>query len=95
MPQDARTTEQPGADGRSPQGHIQGDHAAAKAYYEQGNAAAQSGDFEAAEEAFARAITADPNDARARYNLALARQNLGLAPDHQQPFEPVTAQPDC
>src|SRR6266516_4178116 len=44
---------------------------------DKGNAAAQQGDYEAAAEAFEQAIAANPNDARARYNLALAQQYLG------------------
>src|SRR5579872_2810475 len=43
---------------------------------DRGNAAAQQGDFEGAAEAFEQAVTLDPNDARARYNLALAQQYL-------------------
>src|SRR5947209_11981211 len=41
------------------------------------NAAAQQDDYEGTAEAFEQAITANPNDARARYNLALAQQYLG------------------
>src|SRR5437016_6458657 len=44
---------------------------------DRGNAAAQEGDYEAAAEAFEQAVAANPNDARARYNLALAHQYLG------------------
>jgi len=43
---------------------------------DKGNAAAQEGDYEAAAEAFEQAVAANPNDARARYNLALAHQYL-------------------
>ena len=43
---------------------------------DKGNAAAQEGNYEAAAEAFQHAIDANPNDARARYNLALAKQLL-------------------
>src|SRR5512146_2951542 len=39
--------------------------------------AAAAGDFEAAEAAFVETTTAAPRSARARYNLALARQRLG------------------
>ena len=44
---------------------------------QEGKQAAERGDYEAAEELFARAVEADPDDARARYDLALARYNLG------------------
>src|SRR5947209_20556586 len=44
---------------------------------DKGNAAAQHGDYEVAAEAFEQAIAINPNDARARYNLALAQQYLG------------------
>ena len=43
---------------------------------DKGNAAAQEGNYEAAAEAFQHAVDANPNDARARYNLALAKQLL-------------------
>src|SRR5215471_2628235 len=43
---------------------------------DRGNAAAQDGDYEGAAEAFQHAVDANPNDARARYNLALAKQLL-------------------
>src|SRR5579884_1078433 len=45
----------------------------------QGNAAAQRGDYEAAADAFANAVDENPDDGRARYNLALAQQYLGDA----------------
>jgi len=44
---------------------------------DRGNTAAQQGDYEAAAEAFEHAVEANPTDARARYNLALAQQYLG------------------
>ncbi len=50
---------------------------AAETYMRQGNEAAAKGDFEVAEEAFEQAVAADPSNAKARYNLGLARQNLG------------------
>src|SRR5437763_1485765 len=43
---------------------------------DRGNAAAQAGDYETAAEAFEQAVEADPANARARYNLALAQQYL-------------------
>ena len=43
---------------------------------DKGNAAAQEGDYEAAAEAFQHAVDINSNDARARYNLALAQQFL-------------------
>src|SRR6266702_6529514 len=43
---------------------------------DKGNAAAREGDYEAAAEAFQHAVDVNPNDARARYNLALAQQFL-------------------
>ena len=46
---------------------------------DKGNNAAQSGDYATAAEAFEQAVTANPDDARARYNLALAQQYLGDA----------------
>ena len=48
-----------------------------QAWTDKGNAAAQSGDFESAAEAFEQAVLISPDDARARYNLALAQQYLG------------------
>src|SRR5579875_3684883 len=48
-----------------------------QAMLDQGIKAADDGDYEAAAEAFEKAIDADPSNARARYNLALAQQNLG------------------
>jgi Flp pilus assembly protein TadD len=36
---------------------------------DRGNAAAQQGDYEAAVEAFEQAVTANPNDARARVTI--------------------------
>ncbi len=44
---------------------------------DKGNLAAQQGDYESAAEAFEQAVAINPNDARARYNLALAQQYLG------------------
>src|SRR5690348_16318049 len=44
---------------------------------DKGNAAAREENYEAAAEAFQHAVDANPNDARARYNLALAQQLLG------------------
>src|SRR5438477_9628646 len=44
---------------------------------DRGNAAALQGDYEGAVEAFEKAVEINPNDARARYNLALAQQYLG------------------
>src|SRR2546430_14518025 len=43
---------------------------------DKGNAAAREENNEAAAEAFQNAVDANPNDARARYNLALAKQLL-------------------
>jgi len=43
---------------------------------DKGNAAAREENYEAAAEAFQHAVDANPNDARARYNLALAQQLL-------------------
>ena len=48
-----------------------------QAFIDKGNEAAQEGDYETAAEAFEHAIETDPSHARARYNLALAQQNLG------------------
>src|SRR2546428_7078103 len=48
-----------------------------QAWTDKGNAAAQEGDYEGAAEAFERAVAIGPDDARARYNLALANQFLG------------------
>lgn len=48
-----------------------------QALLDQGYQAAQDSDYEAAAEAFEGVIEADPANARARYNLALAQQNLG------------------
>jgi len=50
-----------------------------QAWTDKGNAAAERGDYEAAVEAFEQAVEANPSDARARYNLALAQQYLGDA----------------
>ena len=47
-----------------------------QAWTDKGNAAAQRGDFESAAEAFEQAVLISPDDARARYNLALAQQYL-------------------
>src|SRR5258708_9042235 len=44
---------------------------------DKGNAAAQDEDYERAADAFQKAIDANPTNARARYNLALAQQFLG------------------
>jgi superkiller protein 3 len=44
---------------------------------DRGNAAAREGDYERASVAFEHAVSLSPNDARARYNLALAQQYLG------------------
>src|SRR2546421_6925434 len=43
---------------------------------DKGNAAAEIGDYEAAAQAFARAVELSSHNARARYNLALAQQYL-------------------
>jgi len=43
---------------------------------DKGNAAAEKGEYEAAAQAFARAVELSPINARARYNLALAQQYL-------------------
>ena len=48
-----------------------------QSWTDRGNTAAQKGDYEAAAEAFAQAVETSPNNARARYNLALAQQYLG------------------
>ncbi len=50
-----------------------------QAWNDKGNTAAQRGDYEGAAEAFEQAVAADPHDAHARYNLALAQQYLGDA----------------
>src|SRR5215475_184255 len=78
MSEDTQSPTSPGMDGRGT-----GDAAdraaalaAAQTYMQQGNEAAEKGEYEAAADAFAQAVTSDPTDARARYNLALARQNL-------------------
>src|SRR5215470_11487473 len=78
MSEDTQSPSSPGMDGRGT-----GDAtdraaalAAAHTYMQQGNEAAAKGEFDAAEHAFEQAVGADPTDARARYNLALARQNL-------------------
>src|SRR5690242_2879513 len=47
-----------------------------QAWTDKGNAAAQEGDYNAAAEAFEQAVAADPQNARSRYNLALAHQLL-------------------
>jgi superkiller protein 3 len=48
-----------------------------QALLDKGYQAAQDSDYETALEAFEAAAEADPANARARYNLALAQQNLG------------------
>src|SRR5271165_4342272 len=48
-----------------------------QALIDAGNQAAEAENYEEAAEAFESAIAADPTNARARYNLALAEQNLG------------------
>src|SRR6266516_1931096 len=48
-----------------------------QAWTDKGHAAAQRSDFESAVEAFEQAVLISPDDARARYNLALAQQYLG------------------
>lgn len=53
------------------------DNAEAQEWTDKGNQAAEQGDYESAAEAFERAVEINPTDARARYNLALARQCLG------------------
>src|SRR5260370_18732409 len=64
------TTSLNGTGGQAPNPVEQG-------WTDKGNAAAQERDYERAAEAFQRAVDADPNNARARYNLALAQQFLG------------------
>src|SRR5579883_2736587 len=44
---------------------------------DKGNAAAQEEDYAAAAEAFQHAVAINPNNARSRYNLALAQQLQG------------------
>ena len=44
---------------------------------QRGLAAADADNFEVAEAEFEQAVADDPTNARARYNLALAKQNLG------------------
>src|SRR5438105_15031201 len=61
------------ADGAS----LQAGSADEQEWTDKGNAAAQQGDYEGAVEAFEKAVEINPNDARARYNLALAQQYLG------------------
>src|SRR5215470_16116901 len=46
---------------------------------DKGNVAAQKGNYEDAVDAFAQAVSLSPDNARARYNLALAQQYLGDA----------------
>ncbi|WP_083814568.1 tetratricopeptide repeat protein [Ktedonobacter racemifer] len=53
------------------------DPADGQAWTDRGNNAAANEDYETAAECFERAVAADPEDARARYNLALAQQYLG------------------
>src|SRR2546422_424929 len=61
----------------SPNGSsMQNLHLEEQEWTDKGNAAAREGDYEAAAEAFQHAIDVNPNDARARYNLALAQQLL-------------------
>ena len=48
-----------------------------QAWTDRGNEAAAAGDYETAAEAFAQAVEMSPENARARYNLALAQQYLG------------------
>jgi tetratricopeptide (TPR) repeat protein len=48
-----------------------------QALIEQGVTAAESGDYDLAAETFEKAVEQDPANSRARYNLALAQQNLG------------------
>ncbi len=50
---------------------------------DKGNAAVREGDYEGAVNAFERAVEVDPNDARARYNLALALQYRGRDGDSE------------
>lgn len=57
--------------------HVNAGNADLQALLDTGNAAAEQGNFEEAAEAFESAVEADPTNARARYNLALAQQNLG------------------
>ncbi len=64
------TTSQNGTGGQAP-------NPVEQEWTDKGNAAAQEGDYERAAEAFQQAVDADPNNARARYNLALAQQFLG------------------
>src|SRR5215470_9830686 len=78
MSEDTQSPSSPGMDGRGT-----GDAAdraaalaAAQSYMQQGNEAAEKGEYETASAAFAEAVAADRTDARARYNLALARQQL-------------------
>ena len=47
-----------------------------QAWTDKGNAAAQRGNYEDAADAFAQAVSLSPDNARARYNLALAQQYL-------------------
>jgi serine/threonine protein kinase len=54
------------------------DHSA-QVWTDKGNAAAQKSNYKDAADAFAQAVSSSPNDARARYNLALAQQYLGDA----------------
>ena len=77
MPQNERTSGTTGVDGHATNGSTGSAVASAQAFIEQGNAAAATGDFDSAEEAFEQAVAAEPSNARARYDLALARQNLG------------------
>src|SRR5437016_8508332 len=56
---------------------LQSGNADEQEWTDKGNAAAQQGDYEGAAEAFEQAVAISPDDARARYNLALAQQYLG------------------
>src|SRR5579885_1815481 len=49
----------------------------AQGYIDQGNAAIEDGDYDAAVEAFSQAVRLAPDDAHAHYNLALAYQYTG------------------
>lgn len=57
--------------------HQGGANLEAQTFLDQGNEAVEAGNYEDAAEAFEHAVEIDPANPRARYNLALAQQNLG------------------
>src|SRR5579883_1095979 len=69
----------PNTSGQNGNGSAPQENLEAQQWTDKGNAAAEQGDYETAAEAFEHAVEANPTDARARYNLALAQQYLGDA----------------